>query len=152
MENAAFFLVHGLYSNHRCTEPSHCPRCAAAAPCTHVVLSPGALRRTAASALALKVEAEPPRAPHFPLCRTRSRSLFAPESTLPWPLWSSRAPSYHSPPSNYLHPLARAVIHGGRASRARSSASRTSLSKVRVYLPAQLSCEFYISIISTWIP
>jgi hypothetical protein len=55
-----------------------------------------------------------------------------------------------------LHPLARAVIHGGRASRARSSASRastcTSLSKVRVYLPAQLSCEFYISIISTRIP
>jgi hypothetical protein len=47
---------------------------------------------------------------------------------------------------------ARAVIHGGRASRARSSASRTSLSKVRVYLPAQLSCEFYISIISTRIP
>jgi hypothetical protein len=80
----------------------------------------------------------------------------APESTLPWPLWSSRAPSCHSPPSNYLHPLARAVIHGGRASRARNSASRastcTSLSKVRVYLPEQLSCEFYISIISTRIP
>jgi hypothetical protein len=55
-----------------------------------------------------------------------------------------------------LHPLARAVIHGGRASRARNSASRastcTSLSKVRVYLPEQLSCEFYISIISTRIP